>query len=85
MPGSLDGNSQSALMSSTRAGLATGLDLAALREESAQSGYVFVVNGLCLLQAEGAYSAPGCESPSALPSLSGRSLASVISFIVTHC
>jgi hypothetical protein len=82
MSGSLHGDGQSPLMFCTRAGLATRLDLATLREKPAQGGYIFVVNNLALLQTEGTHFAPGCESPSALPSLPAISFLSVVVSVI---
>lgn len=64
MPGSLDSDGQAPLMPGAGSGLAPGLDLASIGEETAQGRHILVVNGFCLLQAEGTHFAPACEASS---------------------
>jgi hypothetical protein len=58
VPRPLDGDGQSTLMLGTRAGFASGLDLASFGQGAAQGGHVFIIDRLGFFQAKGAYFAP---------------------------
>ena len=83
VPGALDGSSQSALVFGARAGLATRLDLAPLREKPSRGRDVLVVDLPALVQAECTYLAPGPKAPAGLPSRP-RPILSLCAGLLTH-
>jgi hypothetical protein len=71
VPGPLEGHGQHALVTGAGAGLAAGVDLAAVRHITAELGGFFVVNMLDLVDAKGTDATPA-KAAAATPAGSFR-------------